>query len=50
MGFLYKKVNNRNFLTEQPHVKVSKLKFIKQFMKYLQSNEIVFYILRERNA
>jgi hypothetical protein len=44
MGYRYKKVNNRKILCEKSYVKVLKVKFLKKYMEYLNSNEDIIFI------
>jgi hypothetical protein len=40
MGYKYKKGNNRLVLSEKPHIKALKLKFLKTYLQYLENLKI----------
>nr|XP_015837232.1 PREDICTED: uncharacterized protein LOC107398254 isoform X1 [Tribolium castaneum] len=47
MGYCYRKFNNRKVLIEQPHVITKRIRFIRRYLQYLESNNYIFVFLDE---
>ncbi|KAJ3666474.1 hypothetical protein Zmor_001915 [Zophobas morio] len=47
MGYKWKKFNNRKILIEQPHIIAKRIKFLKKYLQYLQSDNYIFVFLDE---
>ena len=47
MGYRYKKFNNRMILIEQPHIIMKRIKFLRKYLQYLESDRYVFVYLDE---
>jgi hypothetical protein len=47
MGYRYRKHNNRLVLIAQPHMILKRIKFIRKYLEYLQSDNYIFVFLDE---
>jgi hypothetical protein len=47
MGYKFKKINNRQVLIEQPHIVFKRIKFLRQYLQYLESDKYIFAYLDE---
>jgi transposase len=47
MGYRYRKHNNRLVLIAQPHIILKRIKFIRKYLQYLQSDNYIFVFLDE---
>jgi hypothetical protein len=45
MGYRYRKHNNRLVLIAQPHIILKRIKFIRKYLQYLQSDNYIFVFL-----
>jgi hypothetical protein len=47
MGHTFKKINNRKILIEQPHLLSKRIRFLRKYRQYLETNKYIFIFLDE---